>query len=133
MQCSVAQRNDIRIAKSGPNPGVFNILISKCTSRYNGVHFFDIVTSKSVPKLRYFADFDLEMYFAPQRRGLFRHLSFQKWPENGVYFEFEMCFTPQRRAIFHLLSGQATLYPPLWRAYFWTLRSPKSLKNNNVS
>ena len=28
--------------------GAFNILTSKCASRYNGVHFFDIATSKSV-------------------------------------------------------------------------------------
>ena len=30
-------------------PGVFNILSSKCASRHNGVHFFDISTSKSGP------------------------------------------------------------------------------------
>ena len=30
-------------------PGVFNILTSKCASRHNGVHFFDISTSKSGP------------------------------------------------------------------------------------
>ena len=29
--------------------GVFNILTSKCASRHNGVHFFDISTSKSGP------------------------------------------------------------------------------------
>ena len=29
-------------------PSVFNILTSKCASRHNGVHFFDISTSKSV-------------------------------------------------------------------------------------
>ena len=28
------------------NPGVFNILTSKCPSRHNAVHFFDIRTSK---------------------------------------------------------------------------------------
>ena len=31
--------------------GVFNILTSKCASRHNGVHFFDIATSKSGPDL----------------------------------------------------------------------------------
>ena len=31
-----------------------NILASKCASRHNGVHFFDIATSKSAPKLRCF-------------------------------------------------------------------------------
>ena len=53
------------------------LLTLKCASRHNGVHFFDISTSKSAPKLRCF-----------------------------VHFDFEMCFVPQRPAIFHLSSGQ---------------------------
>ena len=52
----------------------FYILTSKCASRHNGVHFFDISTSKSGPTLFCFVHFDLEMRFAPQRRALF-HLS----------------------------------------------------------
>ena len=44
----------------------------KCASRHNGVHFFDISTSKSGPTLRCFVHFHLEMCFAPQRRALFR-------------------------------------------------------------
>ena len=66
----------------------FNILTSKCASRHNGVHFFDIATSKSRPTLRCFVHFDLEMCFAPQRRALFQHLNFQKWSENGVFCTF---------------------------------------------
>ena len=65
-------------------PGVFNILTSKCASRHNGVHFFDISTAKSGPHLVCFGHFDLQM-----------------------------CFAPQRRAIFHLSSGQLALHPPL--------------------
>ena len=49
----------------------FNILTWKCASRHNGVHFFDISTSKSGPELRCFVHFDLEMFFAPQRRATF--------------------------------------------------------------
>ena len=63
-----------------------DILTWKCASRHNGVHFFDISTSKSGPKLRCFGHFDLEMCFAPQRRALFRHLNFQKWSEPGVFW-----------------------------------------------
>ena len=48
---------------------VLYILTSKCASRHNGVHFFDIATSKSGPTLRCFVHFDLEMCFAPQRRS----------------------------------------------------------------
>jgi len=60
-----------------PEPLVFlNILTSKCASRHNGVHFFDISTSKSGPELVCFLHFDFDMCFAPQRRALFRHLNF---------------------------------------------------------
>ena len=64
------------------------ILTWKCASRHNGVHFFDIATSKSGPKLVCFAHFDLEMWFAPQRHALFRHRNFQKWSEAGVLCTF---------------------------------------------
>ena len=47
-------------------PSVLYIFTSKCASRHNGVHFFDISTSKSGPTLRCFVHFDLEMCFAPQ-------------------------------------------------------------------
>ena len=60
----------------------------KCASRHNGVHFFDISTSKSGPRMVCFVHFDFEMCFAPQRRALFRHLNFQKWSENGVFCTF---------------------------------------------
>ena len=60
------------------------ILTSKCASRHNGVHFFDIATSKSGPNMVCFVHFDFEMCFAPQRRALFRHLNFQKWFGHGV-------------------------------------------------
>ena len=67
---------------------VLCILTSKCASRHNGVHFFDISTSKSGPSMVCFVHFDFEMCFAPQRRALFRHLNFQKWSDNGVFCTF---------------------------------------------
>ena len=67
---------------------VLYILTWKCASRHNGVHFFDIWTSKSGPRPSVFNTFDLEMCFAPQRRALFRHLNFQKWSEPGVFCTF---------------------------------------------
>ena len=69
-------------------PSVLDILTSKCASRHNGVHFFNIWTSKSGANMWCFAHFDLEMCFAPQRRALFQHLNFQKWSENGVFCTF---------------------------------------------
>ena len=67
---------------------VLYILTWKCASRHNGVHFFDISTSKSGPRRVFFVHFDLEICFAPQRRALFRHLNCQKWSENGVLCTF---------------------------------------------
>ena len=68
--------------------GVLHILTSKCASRQNGMHFFDIATSKSGPNVVCFVHFDLEMCFAPQRPALFRHLNCQKWPGAGVFCTF---------------------------------------------
>ena len=48
---------------------VLYILTWKCASRHNGVHLFNISTSKSGPKLVCFVHFDFEMCFAPQRRA----------------------------------------------------------------
>ena len=67
---------------------VLYILTWKCASRHNGVHFFDIWTSKNGPRMVCFVHFDLEMCFAPQRRALFRHLNFQKWSEAEVFCTF---------------------------------------------
>ena len=65
---------------------VLSILTSKCASRHNGVHFFDIAISKSGPSMVCFVLFDIEMCFAPQRRALFRHRNFQKWSEHGALY-----------------------------------------------
>ena len=67
---------------------VLYILTWKCASRHNGVHFFDIATSKSGPKLLCFVHFDFKMCFGPQRRALFRHRNFQRWSGPGVYCTF---------------------------------------------
>ena len=94
-------------------PGVLNILTSKCASRHNGVHFFDISTSKSGPTLRCFVHFDFEMCFAPQRRAYISTSKSGPTLRCFVHFDFEMCFAQQRRAIFHLSSGQLAPHPPL--------------------
>ena len=67
---------------------VLYILPSKCASRHNGVHFFDISTSKSGPTLVRFVHVAFQMCFAPQRRALFRHLNFQKWSAPLVFCPF---------------------------------------------
>ena len=77
----------------------FNILTLKCASRHSGVQFFHIATSKSGPNMS---------------RGVF-------W--------LKMCFSLQRRAIFHVFSQQPPPHPPLYRGYFSTRPTHKSLKN----
>ena len=64
------------------------ILTSKGASRHNGVHFFDIATSKSAPDLVCFVRFDFEMCFAPQRRAFFRYRNFQKCSEPVSFLHF---------------------------------------------
>ena len=78
----------------------FNILTCKCASRNSGVQFFHIATSKSGPNLVCF-----------------------------VHFDLKMCFSLQRRAIFHVFSQQPPPHPPLYRGYFSTQPTHKSLKN----
>ena len=78
------------------------ILTSKCASRHNGVHFFNISTSKSGLRMVCFVHFDFKMCFAPQQRAPFRHLNFKSGPNVVcfVHFDLEMCFAPQWRALF---------------------------------
>ena len=83
-----ATRNHIWTSKGARYPAFFALLISKCASRHNGAHFFDIATSKSGPGLVCLVHFDFGTCFAPQRRALFRHLNFQKWSEPGVFCAF---------------------------------------------
>ena len=94
---------------------VLYILTSKCASRHNGVHFFDLLTSKSGLKLVCFVHFDLEMCFAPQQVHFFDITTSESGPNLVcfVHVDFEMCFAPQRRAIFHLSSGQLAPHQPL--------------------
>ena len=60
---------------------VLYMLTSKCASRYSGVQFFDIATSKSGPRMLCFVHFDFEMCFSLQRRAIFAHINFKKCSE----------------------------------------------------
>ena len=86
----------------------FTLLTSKCASRHNGVHFFEISTSKSVPGILCFVHFNFEMCFAPHRRALFIISTSKSGLKTAVFyiFSFQMCFAPQRRALFQHLNFQ---------------------------
>ena len=83
-------------------PSVLYIFTSTCASRHNGVHFCDISTSKSGPKLVCFVHFDFKMCFAPNGVHFFDIATCKSGPNVVcfVHFDLEMCFAPQRRAIF---------------------------------
>ena len=85
------------------------ILTWTCASRHNGVHFFNISTSKTAPDMVCFVHFDLEICFAPQQRSLLRCLNFKSGPTLVclLHFDLEMCFAP------HLLSDHMAPHPPL--------------------
>ena len=65
---------------------LFSIFTSRCASRHNGVHFFNISTSKSVPNPLCFSHFDFQACFAPDRRPPLQHLNFQKCSERDVFW-----------------------------------------------
>ena len=67
---------------------VLYILTWKCASRYSGVQFFHIATSKSGPNLTCFVHFDLKMCFSLQRRAIFPHRNFKKWSEPVSFLTF---------------------------------------------
>ena len=86
--CFAPQRRALisssQLPKLLQTPQFLTHFTSKCASRHNAVHFFNISTSKSGPILRCF-----------------------------VLFHFEIGFAPQRRATFHLSSPQMSPHPPL--------------------
>ena len=82
------RKTTLQRPKVARTSGALSIFTSKCASRHNGVHFFNIRTAKSGANMWCFVHFDLEMCFAPQRRALFRHRNFQKWSDIGVFCTF---------------------------------------------
>ena len=72
------------------DPQFLTLLTSKCASRHNAVHFFNISTSKTAPNPSVFNTFYFQMCFAPQRRALFQHLNFQKWSDPEVFCTFSL-------------------------------------------
>ena len=70
--------------------GVLCIFTSKSAFRHNGVHFFDIRTSKSAPNMWCFVHFHFQICFSPQRRAFFRHQNFKKCSETVVFCAFSL-------------------------------------------
>ena len=86
----------------------FTLLTWKCASRHNGVHCFDISTSKSGPGMVCFVHFDLEMCWRHNGVHFFDIWTSKSGPTLVcvVHFDLEMCFAPQRRALFRHVNFQ---------------------------
>ena len=69
---------------------VLCIFTSECTFRHRGVHFFNIRTYKSGPKLTCFVHFHFRMYLSPQGRAFFQHQNLQKWSEHVMFCTFSL-------------------------------------------
>ena len=108
------------------------ILTWKCASRHNGVHFFDIATSKSGPTLVCFVHFDLEMCFAPQRRALFRHRNFQKWSETSSVFNILTCKCASRPNGAHFFNISTSKSAPSMRCFVHFLTWKCASRHNGV-
>ena len=70
--------------------GVLYIFTSKCAFRHSGVHFFDIETSKSAPKLTCFVHFYFKMHVSPQRRAFLRHRNSKKCSDTVSFWAFSL-------------------------------------------
>ena len=107
--------------------GALYILTWKCASRYSGVQFFHIATSKSGPPMRCFVHFDLKMCFSLQRRAIFPHRNFKKWSETVSFLRFwlENVLLATAACHFSYLLSTATSAP----AALARLLSHKTLKN----
>ena len=78
----------LHVKKWPESVSFFTILTWKCASRYSGVQFFHITTSKSGPRMLCFVHFDLQMYLSLQRRAIFRHRNFKKWSAPDSFLAF---------------------------------------------
>ena len=101
-----ATRNTVWTSKNVANTSILTILTSKSLSRYNGVHFLKIKTSKSGPNLAVFNDFDFEIALSLQRVQFLTILTSKSAPRPPVFndFDFQIALSPQRDAILKILT-----------------------------
>ena len=84
------------------DPGVLTILTSKSFSRAGVVQIFGTSTSKSVPNLSVFNDFDFQIVLARRRGANFADFNFQKCSEAVSFndFDFQIVLARRRGANF---------------------------------
>ena len=102
---------------------VLYILTWKCASRHNGVHFFDISTSKSGPSMVCFVHFELEMCFAPQRRALFQHLNFHelRTPQFLTHFTSKCASRHNAVHFFNISTSKSGPNPSVFYTFYFQM------------
>ena len=105
--CQLPQFFHITTSKKRSEPVSFlTFLTCKCASRYSGVQFFDVPTSKSGTGMVCFVHFDFEMCFSLQRHAMACHFATSQLQKVVrtlhffIHFDLQMCFSRQRRPIF---------------------------------
>ena len=102
--CTLWLRNVLRATTAHLNfqkwsaPGLLcTFLTSKCALRHNGVHFFDIATSKSGPNMLRFVHLASKCASRHNGAHFFDIATFNRAPKLRcfVHFDLEMCFVPQ--------------------------------------
>ena len=114
---------DICTSKVARDRQFFSILTCKCASRYSGVRFFHIWTSKSGPNMWCFVHFDLQMCFSLQRRAIFPHPDFKKWSEHAVFCAFWLTNVLLATAACNFSTSQ--LQKVVWDRQFFSILTSK--------
>ena len=113
----------------------FSILTWKCTSRYSGVQFFHIATSKSGPPMTCFVHFDLKMCFSLQWRAIFRHRNFKKWsaPDSFLAFWLENVLLATAACNFSCVLCRATSAPAALARLLFDPADTQNIEKHSIS
>ena len=118
MACTFSTSEPTKVVRT---PSVCNILTSKCASRHNGVHFFNISTAKSVVQSWCVLYILTWTCGSRHNRVHFFDISTSKSGPRMVcfvHFDLEMCFAPQRGAFFRHRNFQKRSGPGVF-CTFW--------------
>ena len=110
--------------------GVLCILTCKYASRHSCVPFLNIGTSKMGPGSWCFVHFDLQICFAPQRRGILEHRNFKKCYENVSFLPFSLANVLFATAACHFspVRGTATSAPAALASLLFEHQEPRFIE-----
>ena len=121
--CFALQRCNFSELQKVPREwGVLYILTCKCASRYSGVQFFDMWTSKAVRRWGVLGILTCKCASRHSGAQFFDVRTSKSAPNTTCFvrFDFKMRFSPQRRAIFDFSSDHMTPRIPEKTRHFAT-------------